>query len=173
MPEWRCSWLYQRKKRWQKARASSSEPKHVYFVGQAQHAIRAYLEAQHDDLVPLFPAPRQPLRPTRSKRRALARLSPQSIWCLVKGYAAELGIQATPHHFRHLKASTLLNRGASLSEVQDVLEGDLQSLHPAIPPRRSREVQRHAGRAGRRARGRTGAAAYARRRSSWRSRRCC
>ena len=26
-----------------------------------------------------------------------------------------------PHHFRHLKASTLLNRGASLSEVQDIL----------------------------------------------------
>ena len=32
-----------------------------------------------------------------------------------------MGIKATPHSFRHLKASTLLNRGASLSEVQDVL----------------------------------------------------
>jgi integrase len=28
---------------------------------------------------------------------------------------------ATPHHFRHLRASSWLNRGASLSEVQDVL----------------------------------------------------
>lgn len=27
----------------------------------------------------------------------------------------------TPHAFRHLKASTLLDRGASLSEVQDIL----------------------------------------------------
>jgi site-specific recombinase XerD len=31
------------------------------------------------------------------------------------------GGEASPHHFRHLKASTFLNRGASLSEVQDVL----------------------------------------------------
>jgi site-specific recombinase XerD len=30
-------------------------------------------------------------------------------------------VQASPHHFRHAKASTLLNRGASLSEVQDIL----------------------------------------------------
>ena len=28
---------------------------------------------------------------------------------------------ATTHHFRHSKASVLLNRGASLSEVQDIL----------------------------------------------------
>ena len=39
----------------------------------------------------------------------------------MKAYAAVVGVEATPHHFRHLKASTLLNRGASLSEVQDVL----------------------------------------------------
>ena len=32
-----------------------------------------------------------------------------------------MGVKATPHHFRHLKASTLLNRGADLSQVQDVL----------------------------------------------------
>ena len=28
---------------------------------------------------------------------------------------------ATPHHFRHLRVSSWLNRGASLSEVQDLL----------------------------------------------------
>jgi integrase len=33
----------------------------------------------------------------------------------------EVRARAASHHFRHLKASTLLNRGASLSEVQDVL----------------------------------------------------
>jgi hypothetical protein len=30
-------------------------------------------------------------------------------------------VPATTHHFRHSKASVLLNRGASLSEVQDIL----------------------------------------------------
>lgn len=48
-------------------------------------------------------------------------MSLQSIWSIVRTYAAAVGVKASPHHFRHLKASTLLNQGASLSEVQDVL----------------------------------------------------
>ena len=35
--------------------------------------------------------------------------------------AKAVGVPATTHHFRHSKASVLLNRGASLSEVQDIL----------------------------------------------------
>jgi site-specific recombinase XerD len=94
--------------------------RNVFFGDDAQRAIRAYLEARNDDLVPLF------LRHDNRRRQPGAggehwRLSLQSIWYMVRGYAAELGIKASPHHFRHLKASTLLNRGASLSEVQDVL----------------------------------------------------
>src|SRR5260221_9632101 len=49
------------------------------------------------------------------------RLSLQSVRGVVIDYARAVGVTATPHAFRHLKASTLLNRGASLSEVQDVL----------------------------------------------------
>jgi site-specific recombinase XerD len=30
-------------------------------------------------------------------------------------------VRATTHDFRHAKASTMLNRGAKLSEVQDIL----------------------------------------------------
>jgi integrase len=37
------------------------------------------------------------------------------------GHARAVGVAGTRDHFRHLKASILLNRGASLSEVQDVL----------------------------------------------------
>jgi integrase len=49
------------------------------------------------------------------------RLSAQSVWAIVKRYAKIVGVPATTHHFRHSKASVLLNRGASLSEVQDIL----------------------------------------------------
>jgi len=49
------------------------------------------------------------------------RLGPQSVWATVKRYARLVGVPATTHHFRHAKASVLLNRGASLSEVQDIL----------------------------------------------------
>jgi site-specific recombinase XerD len=43
------------------------------------------------------------------------------VWAIVKRYARAVGVPATTHHFRHSKASVLLNRGASLSEVQDIL----------------------------------------------------
>jgi site-specific recombinase XerD len=94
--------------------------RNVFFGEDAQRAIRAYLEARSDDMLPLF------LRHDNRRGRPGPggehwRLSLQSIWGIVKDYARMVGVSATTHHFRHLKASTLLNRGASLSEVQDVL----------------------------------------------------
>jgi site-specific recombinase XerD len=93
----------------------------VFFDAQTQTAIRAYLAARADTLAPLF------LRHDNRRGRAAGhggerwRLSPQSVWATVKRYARIVGVPATTHHFRHSKASVLLNRGASLSEVQDIL----------------------------------------------------
>jgi site-specific recombinase XerD len=93
----------------------------VFFDAQTQAAIRAYLEARADTLAPLF------LRHDNHRGKAAGhggerwRLSAQSVWSIVKRYAKIVGIPATTHHFRHSKASVLLNRGASLSEVQDIL----------------------------------------------------
>jgi integrase/recombinase XerD len=86
----------------------------------ALHAVRAYLGARDDRFAPLF------LRHDRARGQpgpagVRYRLSPQSIWVIVKRYARLAGVQATPHAFRHTKASVLLNRGAKLSEVQDIL----------------------------------------------------
>jgi site-specific recombinase XerD len=93
----------------------------VFFDATTQAAIRAYLEARNDTLAPLF------LRHDNHRGRSAGhggerwRLSPQSVWGVVKHYARSVGVQATTHHFRHSKASVLLNRGAALSEVQDIL----------------------------------------------------
>ena len=95
--------------------------RNVFFGDDAQRAIRAYLEARSDDLAPLF------LRHDNRRGKSAGhggerwRLGPQSIWATVKRYARSVGVPATTHHFRHSKASVLLNRGASLSEVQDIL----------------------------------------------------
>jgi integrase/recombinase XerD len=40
---------------------------------------------------------------------------------VAKKYAALAGVDGTTHHVRHLKARVLLNRGAQLAEVQDIL----------------------------------------------------
>lgn len=92
----------------------------VFLADEALAAVRAYLAARDDRCLPLF------LRHDRARgepgpagRRW--RLSAQSIWGIVRAYAARAGVSATPHAFRHTKASTLLNRGAKLSEVQDLL----------------------------------------------------
>jgi site-specific recombinase XerD len=93
----------------------------VFFDERTQTAIREYLEARGDALPPLF------LRHDNHRGRVAGhggerwRLSPQSVWEVVKRYARAVGVPATTHHFRHSKASVLLNRGASLSEVQDIL----------------------------------------------------
>jgi integrase len=49
------------------------------------------------------------------------RLSPQSVWGVVKKYGALAGVEVTTHHLRHLKTRVMLNNGAQLSEVQDIL----------------------------------------------------
>ena len=93
----------------------------VFFDERTQQAIREYLEARNDTLAPVF------LRHDNHRGRSAGhggerwRLSPQSVWAIVKHYARAVGVPATTHHFRHSKASVLLNRGASLSEVQDIL----------------------------------------------------
>lgn len=93
----------------------------VFFDELTESAIREYLAARDDAWTPVF------LRHDNHRGRSAGhggerwRLSPQSVWGIVKRYARAVGVPATTHHFRHSKASVLLNRGASLSEVQDIL----------------------------------------------------
>ena len=93
----------------------------VFFDQPALAAIRAYLEARGDQFVPLF------LRHDLGRGKAPGpggrhwRLSPKGVWDVVKRHAAAVGVRASTHDFRHAKASVMLNRGAKLSEVQDIL----------------------------------------------------
>lgn len=92
----------------------------VFFDEAALVAIRAYLAERHDAYLPLF-LRHDDGRGAPGPRGARWRLSPQSIWGIVKQYGALVGVEVTTHHLRHLKARVLLNNGAQLSEVQDIL----------------------------------------------------
>jgi site-specific recombinase XerD len=92
----------------------------VFFDEDSLAAIRAYLEARADTHLPLF-LRHDDGRGRPGPRGERWRLSPQSVWLVVKKYGALAGVEVTTHHLRHLKARVLLNAGAELSEVQDIL----------------------------------------------------
>ncbi len=91
----------------------------VFFDESSLGHIAAYLALRSDSFAPLFI--RHPARGNPGPRGEKLRLSPQSIWLTVKRYARAAGVSASTHDFRHLKATTLLDRGADLSQVQDLL----------------------------------------------------
>jgi len=92
----------------------------VFFDEESLEAIRGYLRARADTHLPLF------LRHDDGRGKPGVhgerwRLSPQSIWLVVKKYGKLADVEVTTHHLRHLKARVMLNNGAQLSEVQDIL----------------------------------------------------
>lgn len=95
----------------------------VYFDRLALEAVEEYLTRRgKDGFRPLF---LQHHRGRDSIKVAPGgenyRVSLVTVWQVVAHYAARLGLDLKPHDFRHNLATTLLNAGAQLSEVQDIL----------------------------------------------------
>ncbi|MFN8637246.1 MAG: tyrosine-type recombinase/integrase [Chloroflexota bacterium] len=97
-----------------------SKERVIFFDAPTLAAIRRYLEARADRHRPLF-LRHDVGRGAPGPRGERWRLGGDSIYNLVKRVGAAVGSRATPHSFRHDRASLLLNRGADLSEVQDIL----------------------------------------------------
>ncbi len=95
----------------------------VYFDDITLEAVEQYLALRgKDHFRPLF------LQHHRGRDHEQAgpngeayRIGERTVWVTVKKYARQLGLTLKPHDFRHNLATTLLNAGAQLSEVQDIL----------------------------------------------------
>ena len=84
----------------------------IYLTPEAQQAIAAYVAARRDAFQPLF---------VSHGRDYGSRLSKVSIWATVKRAAKTLGMEVTPHDFRHFRARQMLDEGAPLEAIQDIL----------------------------------------------------
>ena len=102
-------------------RGKGRKERNVWFDELTLAAIVTYLRERGDTYQPLF------LRHDRARGEPGAggkhyRLSAIAIWQIVKKWAAKAGTPtAKTHDFRHAKATNMLNRGAKLEEVQDIL----------------------------------------------------
>ena len=80
------------------------------------------------------------------------RLTRQGIWKILKKYAGQLGMDATPQALRRSFASHLLANGADLRSVQEMLgvssAASLQAYLPAEKPRLTEVYERNHPRAG-------------------------
>ncbi len=92
----------------------------VFFDEATLQVLIEYLKARNDNYQPLFIQHRVS-RGQPKAGGANFRLSPFSVWAVVQKWAGEIGLEVNPHDFRHALATTMLNNGAQLGEVQDVL----------------------------------------------------
>lgn len=85
----------------------------VFIGARASIWLGRYLDSRTDDHASLFVTAKGPIRP----------LLPRQVWWVVKkvGARAEMRAKVWPHRLRHSFATTMLNAGARLDDVQGLL----------------------------------------------------
>lgn len=98
------------------------KPRVVFLSEQAAIWLRKYLSSRTDKWIPVF-IHYSGKKPDITEDGESARLTSRSVQRIVKKYArkAKLVVQLTPHGIRHSFATDLLNNGAGLRDVQELL----------------------------------------------------
>ncbi len=93
----------------------------VFLSSRSVDWLIKYLNERNDHFKPLFIRHKGKVEPTMPDEKM--RLTPRSIQRMIKKYShkMKLPIEATPHKLRHSFASDLLNAGADIRSVQEML----------------------------------------------------
>jgi site-specific recombinase XerD len=84
----------------------------IFITPDARSALRAYLGERDDEFEPVF---------ISHHRNYGARVNDSVLRHIIYRAARALGINASPHAFRHYRASQMLNQGAPLEAIQEIL----------------------------------------------------
>ncbi len=84
----------------------------IFITPEARAAIQAYVTERKDTFEPLF---------ISHGRDYGKRLSHMMLWSTVKTAAKKLGMDVSPHDFRHYRARQMLEQGAPLEAIQEIL----------------------------------------------------
>jgi len=109
-------------------RGKGDKPRPVFLTDRAVEYLKNYLNARDDNYIPLFisfgrTTQKVPADITEKKFGEKFRLSAYNIQDMVRKTAILAGLnkKVTPHTLRHSFATTLLNNGADLRSVQEML----------------------------------------------------
>ena len=93
----------------------------VFISDEARHWVNKYIMDRNDDFKPLFIRYQGKIDPSEDGENM--RLTTRSIERIVEKYvkAVGLSIKATPHTLRHSFATDLLQNGADIRSVQEML----------------------------------------------------
>lgn len=104
-------------------RGKGRKPRIVFISENAVKRIEAYLKERNDSFDPLFLNHKRGSAQTDITLGERRRLTTYSIECMVKKYAMLSGMikRVTPHTLRHSFATSLLQNGADIRSVQELL----------------------------------------------------
>lgn len=84
----------------------------IFLTPDARAAITAYVTERQDQHEPLF---------ISHGRKYGSRFTKMSLWRTISQAAHKLGMDVSPHDFRHFRARQMLEQGAPLEAIQEIL----------------------------------------------------
>lgn len=126
-------------------RGKGDKPRPVFLTDRAAQYLQAYLDHRTDNFIPLFISHGRVRTDEDLSLGERYRLTPYTIQEMVRNYARLAGLNkhVTPHTLRHSFATTLLNNGADLRAVQEMLGHasiTTTQVYTHVTDRRLREV---------------------------------